>query len=155
MISVLDARDDALIASGEDADADTDDEVIDDTEAAVPDIEWREHIIHDENVNLRSRTLPNNLPIYRCPSSGPKHIFGEYQTPLDLFQLFMTDDIIDTFVKSTNAYTTKTNDKWKQIHPNKSLSFFAIIICFVVVKLPQRCMAWTRNSYFRNQLYLT
>ena len=61
----------------------------------------------------------------------------------------MSDDIIDQFVTSTNAYATSNSMRgWVDINSNDLLVFIAAITYLGVVKLPTRRAAWGQKGLF-------
>ena len=61
----------------------------------------------------------------------------------------MSDDIIDQFVTSTNAYATSNSMRgWVDINSNDLLVFIAAMTYLGVVKLPKRRAAWGQKGLF-------
>ena len=89
--------------------------------------------------------------------SGPKASVGrDVKTELDFFELFMTDDFIETFVTSTNGYAASTGfrprgDAWKDVTADDIWVFIGIVIFMGTIDVPIRRSFWDRKSPYFNE----
>ena len=73
-----------------------------------------------------------------CP--GTKASFVEF------FLLFFDDNVIETFVTSTNAFAAASEEsKWKDIDKVILLQFIRIVIYLGITTVPDRKDVWSRG----------
>lgn len=83
-------------------------------------------------------------------------------TPLDLFKLFVTDEIVDMIVTETNRYADilletqklQKNSRLKQWQPTTNaemLSFFEVLIAMGLVQLPKINLYWSKDPLYHNK----
>ncbi|XP_018564371.1 piggyBac transposable element-derived protein 4-like [Anoplophora glabripennis] len=83
-------------------------------------------------------------------------------SPLDIFSLFITDEILEKIVVETNTYaqqqlltqrrTPKSRQNtWTPTRKGEMKRFFSIIICMGLVKVPNINLYWSKNSSNHNQ----
>ncbi len=139
---VVDAFAEALDGDGEADVVDTDSVL---TEIPV----WTQSVVHDEDRTLRSSIQQTNIPSFRGERSGPKNIPPWVKSEIDFFLLFMTDDILDQFVSSSNAYATSTKIRgWHPLSSQELLVFMGVVTYLGVVKVPTRRSAWKDGGIF-------
>ena len=133
------------------SDSDDDEDNIDPNDPIPQNLIWHNLEIHENY--LRNPSFDRYLPQYYGKDSSPINIPEGPQTPLDLFNLFMTSELLQTFVNNTNSYASKMEMKyWKPITNNELLNFFGIITYFGIVKVPVRRLAWAKSSLFRQDI---
>lgn len=82
--------------------------------------------------------------------------------PVDIYSLFLTDDIIDKIVEETNKYadkyllekeiTAKSRSKaWKPTDANEMRQFFSVILTMGLNKVPHFHDYWSKKSIYRNE----
>ena len=110
---------------------------------------WALSLIHNEDRATRTSIQQTNMPVFRGPRAGPKNIPAACKSPLDFFLLFMSTDILDQFVASSNEFAAATKIRgWSALSSNELLVFFAIVTYLGVVKVPNRRAAWSKESIF-------
>lgn len=85
----------------------------------------------------------------------------ESLTPLDVFSLFITDDILDKIVVETNRYAQQENlqfrrpksrrNTWVPTNRDEIKLFFCIVISIGLVRLPHLNLYWSKKSLYHNQ----
>jgi hypothetical protein len=95
-------------------------------------------------------TLPAFTP-------GRNYVYGSkvqkekpgLSTVLQYFFLMFDEEIIVRWVEETNNYANDTKLKeWYDVTPMEFKTFLAIVFYLGIVKLPERRMAWAKNSIF-------
>lgn len=102
-----------------------------------------------------------NIFTVTCPDKDVFNIPPNTNTPVQLFQLFITDDLIEIMVNETNRYAmqqkeniTKQNArilKWDTVNMVEMKKFFAIIIAMGIVEEPKLNFYWSKDSLFHNE----
>lgn len=83
----------------------------------------------------------------RNERSGPANISGGRRSPTDIFDLLWTDEIIDTFIESTNAFAINTGRKpWKPVTKACLNGFFAIALFTGLKNTPVRRWLWDESQ---------
>ena len=115
---------------------------------------WARSLIYSEERETRGSFQQLNIPAFRGNRPGPKDIPFDCKSPLAYWKLFMSNDIIDQFVTSTNSYATSTGMRsWHNINSSDLFVFIAAITYLGIVKVPNRRSAWTQHGIF-SQPYL-
>ncbi|KAJ6648949.1 PiggyBac transposable element-derived protein 4 [Pseudolycoriella hygida] len=80
--------------------------------------------------------------------------------PIDVFDLFVTDEIYDLVVTQTNLNAHKKlmknikrcsrMRKWKDTNTDEMKKFFGLVVYMGIVKLPGIHMYWSKNQFYRN-----
>ena len=83
---------------------------------------------------------------------------GRYVRPVEFFQLFFTDDMINDIGLHTNAYVwaiiaqkqyyADQQGTWKEVTPNESKRLLALIICFGLLKVNHFHDNWSTKSLY-------
>ena len=63
-----------------------------------------------------------------------------HDSPVTLFELFMTNKLIDHICKGTNAYATQKGNHTFKIEPNELKSFLAVLLLNGYIPYPRRSM---------------
>lgn len=103
--------------------------------------------------------------VFCTQNSGFKDHFFEMfdKEPVDLFKLFVNDDILDLIVTETNRYAHQQLDKgghrpksrihkWVDTNKEEIKVFFCIIIWMGLKKLPKLCSYWSKNVLYENKM---
>ena len=96
-----------------------------------------------------SRNLTNiNVPKFEA-LIGPTTIIPS--SPLDIFQLFFSNELLEDVVNTTNRYareTMKTEqqyDKWTKVTPDEIKAFFGFHLLMSINRLPSIDDYWSKN----------
>ncbi len=85
--------------------------------------------------------------VKRGEKSGPANISSGRTSPMDIFDLLWTDEILDTFVKSTNEFAhNKGRKRWKPVTKACLNGFFAIALYTGLKKTPVRRWLWDQSQ---------
>ena len=69
-----------------------------------------------------------------------------HDSPVTLFELFMTDKLIDHICKETNAYAAQKGKHTFKIEPNELKSFLAVLLLSGYIPYSRRSMYWEMSS---------
>lgn len=104
-------------------------------------------------------TLINNLYPYIGPMESC-HIPESTKTPIDFFQLFLTDEIINIIVVQTNEYASQIINKgisknarmnlWKPTTLPEMKEFFSVILAMGLVHVPDIVQYWSKDTLYKN-----
>ena len=84
--------------------------------------------------------------------TSPEPVRDLHDSPVTLFELFMTDKLIDHICKETNAYAAKKGNHTFKIEPNELKSFLAVLLLSGYIPYPRRSMYWEMSSDSRNTI---
>ena len=84
--------------------------------------------------------------------TSPDPVRDLQDTPVTLFDLFMTDKLIDHICKETNAYPAQKGNHTFKIEPNVLKSFLAVLVLSGYIPYPRRSMYWEMSSDSRNTI---
>jgi len=116
-----------------------------DPDAVLGAADWQEI---DIDQIARDADINGFIPPFNDNGCGPQVDENETKTVLDYFSLFITSDMLDTFVTNTNDYafnTRRTN--WINVTRAELMIFFAIVFALGIAKYPERRMVWSKNSF--------
>lgn len=133
--------------------------VADFTESSQSEVELQEVVnTLDEWIDIDSET-PTNIEDFteKFKTNIPEGI----KSPIDIYKLFVTDEIINKMVEETNKYaetyiqsaTLKNASrakKWIPTDYNEMCVFMGILITMGLVKLPSIYCYWSKKSCYRN-----
>lgn len=72
-----------------------------------------------------------------------------FLSPIEIFQLFFTDDLFSFLTNETNRYSlTKPHNKSSKITVDEMKNFIYIYIFSSVVNLPEMKMLWNKDEYY-------
>ena len=109
---------------------------------------WVEEDI-PRGANIPPEDWLNDLEAFDDAECGPRVLAGVGDTPYDYWKLFITDEILDTFVKQTNFYgARKRGDDCQATHVAEMKRFFAVIVFMGLQQLPSRDMYWHASEFF-------
>lgn len=109
--------------------------------------EWQTEITYDDNFIVTC--TPND--IFKIPENRT--------TPAQIFQLFLTDELLELILNETNRYGLQNKEnnqsgrikQWEDITLVELKQFFSIIILMGIVHLPQMNLYWSKDTVFHNQ----
>ena len=84
--------------------------------------------------------------------TSPEPVRDLHDSPVTLFELFMTDKLIDHICKETNAYAAQKGNHTFKIEPNELKSFLAVLLLSGYIPYPRRSMYWEMSSDSRNTI---
>lgn len=98
----------------------------------------------------RGSALPGMLPKFTGKQSDAKKVSAKVvkdENALDYLLLYLTPNILDSFITSTNLYAEeRKTPNWKPLNV-KTLIYFIILIIFMgIVKLPSRENYWQKET---------
>ena len=82
----------------------------------------------------------------------PEPVRDLYDSPVTLFELYMTDKLIDHICKETNAYAAQKGNHTFKIEPNELKLFLAVLLLSGYIPYPRRSMYWEMSSDSRNTI---
>lgn len=105
---------------------------------------WRD--VNEEDAKpVQPRFRPDRPP-------GPQLDRTASYTPLDLFQVFFSDDVVRTLVENTNAYARQNGQSqetgWSPISSADMYSFLGLVIYMGIVRLKTLNDFWRRDKLF-------
>ena len=112
------------------------------SEPSIPSVEA--HMQNVPEFKPRRRLTTGYLP----HSINYEHIPKDAESEWDFFHLFLTDEILEQFVDSSNAYAAAKIPKaeWKQdITTFEMLTFLGIILYLGIIKYPSMEDAWSSD----------
>lgn len=75
--------------------------------------------------------------------------FSQNSTPLEFFQQFFNDEVMDMIVTETNRYALQTKTKnWEPVSKMEMYSFFGMLVLMGVHQLPVVDLYWSSNPLF-------
>ncbi|GFO33878.1 PiggyBac transposable element derived 4 [Plakobranchus ocellatus] len=87
---------------------------------------------------------------------GPVHDLPVKSEPLDYFQLFFPDSLLQTFVEETNRYTEQqqaakgtTDSYWKPATLTDIRKYIYTLITFSHHQVPELSLFWSNDPYWR------
>ena len=113
--------------------------------------------------SYQDQNLPNVLPFYTPVRETGFYLDapllrGKYVTPIEFFQLYFTDDMINDICFHTNVnvwaniaqkqYYADQQGAWKEVTPNELKRLLALIIYFGLVKVNQFHDYWSTKSLY-------
>ena len=78
--------------------------------------------------------------------TSPEPVRDLHDSPVTLFELFMTDKLIDHICKETNAYAAQKGNHTFKIEPNELKSFLAVLLLSGYISYPRCSMYWEMSS---------
>ena len=84
--------------------------------------------------------------------TSPEPVPDLHDSPATLFELFMTDKLIDHICKETSAYAAQKGNHTFKIEPNELKSFLAAFLLSGYIPCPRRSMYWEMSSDSRNTI---
>ena len=84
--------------------------------------------------------------------TSPEPVRDLLDSPVTLFELFMTDKLIDHICKETNAYAAQKGNHTFKIEPNELKLFLAVLLLSGYIPYPRRSMYWEMSSDSRNTI---
>ena len=84
--------------------------------------------------------------------TSPEPVRDLHNSPVTLFELFMTDKLIDHICKETNAYAAQKGNHTFKIEPNELKSFLAVLLLSGYIPYPRRSMYWEMSTDSRNTI---
>ena len=78
--------------------------------------------------------------------TSPEPVRYLHNSPVTLFELFMTDKLIGDICKDTNAYAAQKENHAFKIEPNELKSFLAVLLLSGYIPYPRRSMYWEMSS---------
>ena len=84
--------------------------------------------------------------------TSPEPVQDLQDSPVTLFELFMTDKLIDHICKETNAYTAQEGNYTFKIEPNELKSFLAVLLLSGYIPYHRRSIYWEMSSDSRNTI---
>ncbi|KAL8585552.1 hypothetical protein ACOMHN_046212 [Nucella lapillus] len=102
--------------------------------------------------NWRREDLPRNLNIQQQWPVLPQARFLEQNlNPLEIFELFVDDEVVDYIVDQTNLYARRDKGNHNFVTTRQEFrTFMAILLLSGYNQLPRRNMYWDRNSDCHN-----
>ena len=81
---------------------------------------------------------------------GPRHRLAGKMSPLELFRLFFTDEMMEMIIEGTNAYAQGRGVRgWKPLSKKEFEVWLGLIICFGIHKLPSVSLYWSEKWIFQ------
>lgn len=88
---------------------------------------------------------------------------NDCDTELDIFRLFLTEDVMELMVQMTNSYADKTKlltritrtmrlSKWTDCTPEEMLKFLGLLIYMGLKKLPRLSDYWCQNILYESKV---
>ena len=84
--------------------------------------------------------------------TSPEPVRDLHDSPVTLFEIFMTDKLIDHICKETNAYAAQKGNHTFKIEPNELKSFLAVLLLSGYIPYPRCSMYWEMSSDSRNTI---
>ena len=84
--------------------------------------------------------------------TSPEPVGDLHDSPVTLFEFFMTDKLIDHICKETNAYAAQKGNHTFKIEPNELNLFLAVLLLSGYIPYPRRFMYWEMSSDSRNSI---
>ena len=84
--------------------------------------------------------------------TSPEPVRDLYDSPVTLFELFMTDKLVDHICKETNAYAAQKGNHTFKIEPNELKSLLAVLLLSDNIPYPRRSVYWEMYSDTRNTI---
>ena len=84
--------------------------------------------------------------------TSPEPVRDLHDPPVTLFELFMTNKLIDHICKEKNAYAAQKGNHTFKIEPNELKSFLAVLLLSGYIPYPRRSMYWEMSSDSRNTI---
>ena len=72
----------------------------------------------------------------------PEPVRDLHDSPVTLFELFMTDKLIDHICKETNAYAAQKGNHTFKSDSNEMKSFLAVLLLSGYIPYARRCIYW-------------
>lgn len=117
--------------------------------------EWKK--VDLKRKQMSSGVIPDhditNLPFFKGGNVGAKNIPKTCKTPWDFLKLFYTDEVMDEFVKNTNAYELKDHPSWRQTDREEIWRLFGIFLYMGVVRQPTIDSYWTIVTSEKGELF--
>ena len=63
-----------------------------------------------------------------------------------LFELFLTDEVVDPICKETNSYASQKGNHSFKLDPKELNSFIAVLLLSGYITYPTRSMYWAWNE---------
>ena len=82
----------------------------------------------------------------------PEPIRDLHDSPVTLFELFMTDKLIEHFCKETSTYAAQKGNHTFKIDSNEMKSFLAILLLSGYIPYTTRSMYWEMRLDSRNTI---
>lgn len=121
-------------------DFEEDDFPYDDNDSDMEDMEWKK-------TKFNEKYVPDFDGMKISPEPSLK--FSRYSNPIDFFQSFFNDCVMDIIVKETNRYAIQNKTKyWEPVSKNELYSFFGMLILMGVHPLPVIDLYWSSDPLF-------
>ena len=78
--------------------------------------------------------------------TSPEPVRDQYDSSVTLFELFMTDKLIDHICKETKAYAAQKGNHTFKIEPNELKSFLTVFLLSGYIPYPRRSVHWEMSS---------
>ncbi|XGW33830.1 hypothetical protein V3C99_017916 [Haemonchus contortus] len=136
-----------LIASDEEEQGTTEDEV-DEVLRRTESDGSEEEDSDDESTSSWSSDISPHDPWIFSGSCGPDDEVLSCQEPIDFFELFLNDEILDLIVKETNRYGTHCNEDFQETDSEEMRRFAGLCLQMGMVKLPRLRDYWSSRPGF-------
>ncbi|XP_070173741.1 piggyBac transposable element-derived protein 3-like [Littorina saxatilis] len=102
--------------------------------------------------NWRREDLPRNLNLQQqWPVLPQAQFLNENLNPLEMFELFIDDDVVDYIVDQTNLYARRDKGNHTFVTTRQEFrTFMAILLLSGYNQIPRRTMYWERNTDCHN-----
>ena len=87
--------------------------------------------------------------------TSPEPVRDLHDSPVTLFELFMTDKLINHICKETNAYAAQKGNHTFKIEPNELKSFLAVLLLSGYIPCSRRSLYWGMSSDSRNTIVVS
>lgn len=92
-----------------------------------------------------------SMNIFRFTENhGLRNIPESINSPLDLLQLFVDEEVLSLISSETNKNAKENVSNWKDVNHQELKQFLGLIIYMGVVKYPKISDYWSRKPYFKN-----
>ena len=75
-----------------------------------------------------------------------------HDSPVTLFELFITDEIVNLICKETNSYAAQKGNHSFKLDPKEFKSFIAVLLLRGYIPYPRRSMYWEMRDDSRNSI---
>ena len=107
----------------------------------MDDLEW---LIGDFISSIKDQPPPLELPAFSY-SAGPSARTKDSASPIDVFQLMLTGEIVEAIVQQSKRFASQKGVNL-QLCAEELLAFIAINIAMGMLRLPQMRDYWTRSE---------
>ena len=82
----------------------------------------------------------------------PEAVQDMHDSPVTLFELFITDEIVNLISKETNSYAAQKGNRSSKLDPKEFKSFIAVLLLSGYIPYPRPSMYWEMRDDSRNSI---